>query len=74
MKQDEENDWGSPLPRSAIDRSSTVGEKDKRVVFARDKVYNKCLDLLDEGYKMEPKWNSIWAGLFTHVMIEERSL
>lgn len=50
-----------------------MGEKDERVIFARDRVYNKCLDLLDEGYKMEPKWNLIWVELFTHVMIEERS-
>lgn len=51
-----------------------MGEKDKRVVFARDQVYHKCLDLLDEEYKMEPKWNLIWSDLFAHVMIEERSL
>lgn len=51
-----------------------MGENDKRVVFARDKVYYKCLDLLDEEYKMEPKWNAIWLNLFTHVMIEERSV
>lgn len=51
-----------------------MGEKDERVIFARNEIYDRCWDLLDEGYKMEPGWNKIWVDLFAHVMIEKRSL
>lgn len=63
------------LPKDAVDNESggcLRREKDRRVRFARDSLYDKCLDLIEEGYQKEPKWNAIWMNLFQCVMTEKR--
>lgn len=75
MKQKKENGWREDLPKDAIDYESggsLMREKNRRVEVARERVYYRCLDLLDDKYKHELKWNGIWFDLFTHVMVGER--
>lgn len=63
------------LPEDAVDDESggcVRREKKKRVNFAREEVYDRCLDLIEDSYKGEPKWNAIWTRLFECVMTEKR--
>lgn len=67
-------EWGE-LPKGAVDYENggcVRREKVRKVNLARDEVYDKCLDFIEERYKGEPKWNEIWVDLFKCIMTEKR--